>query len=134
MKYLLDTDICIELIRQRSPGLLQRVMALTPEDLGVSVVSVAELQYGVQRSREPERNQRALDLFLLPFAILDLDYEAAAQYGKIRAQLEAAGSPIGPYDLLIAAQALSRDLTLVTSNVREFRRVAGLRVESWTQE
>lgn len=134
MKYLLDTDICIELIRQRSPGLLQRVMALTPEDLGVSVVSVAELQYGVQRSREPERNQRALDLFLLPFAILDLDYEAAAQYGKVRAQLEAAGSPIGPYDLLIAAQALSRDLTLVTSNVREFRRVAGLRVEDWTQE
>ncbi len=134
MKYLLDTDICIELIRQRSPGLLQRVMALTPEDLGVSVVSVAELQYGVQRSREPERNQRALDLFLLPFAILDLDYEAAAQYGKVRARLEAAGSPIGPYDLLIAAQALSRDLTLVTSNVREFRRVAGLRVEDWTQE
>jgi len=134
VKYLLDTDICIELIRQRSPGLLQRVMALTPEDLGVSVVSVAELQYGVQRSREPERNQRALDLFLLPFAILDLDYEAAAQYGKVRAQLEAAGSPIGPYDLLIAAQALSRDLTLVTSNVREFRRVAGLRVEDWTQE
>ncbi len=131
MKYLLDTDICIELIRQRSPGLLQRVMALTPEDLGVSIVSVAELQYGVQRSREPERNQRALDLFLLPFALLDLDYEAAAHNGRIRAQLEAAGSPIGPYDLLIAAQALSRDLTLVTRNVREFARVAGLRVESW---
>lgn len=131
MKYLLDTDICIELIRQRSPGLLQRVMALTPEDLGVSIVSVAELQYGVQRSREPERNQRALDLFLLPLALLDLDYEAAAQYGKVRAQLEEAGSPIGPYDLLIAAQALSRDLTLVTRNVREFARVAGLRVESW---
>jgi tRNA(fMet)-specific endonuclease VapC len=131
VKYLLDTDICIELIRQRSPGLLQRVMALTPEDLGVSIVSVAELQCGVQRSREPERNQRALDLFLLPFALLDLDYEAAAHYGRIRAQLEAAGSPIGPYDLLIAAQALSRDLTLVTRNVREFARVAGLRVESW---
>src|SRR5690606_18329100 len=101
------------------------------EDLGVSIVSVAELQCGVQRSREPERNQRALDLFLLPFALLDLDYEAAAHYGRIRAQLEAAGSPIGPYDLLIAAQALSRDLTLVTRNVREFARVAGLRVESW---
>ena len=131
MKYLLDTDICIELIRGRAAELLQRLTSLEPGEAAISAISVAELQYGVTRSSQPDRNRQALELFLLPLDILDFDFAAAARYGDVRAQLEAAGRPIGSYDMLIAAHALSHDLTLVTRNVREFERVAGLHIETW---
>ena len=131
MKYLLDTDICIELIRRRSPALLERLTAFSPEEIGVSAITVAELQFGAQRSSQPQRNLEALELFLLPLTIVDFDFDAAARYGGLRSDLEMRGQPIGPYDMLIASQALSLELTLVSNKTREFSRVTGLRIENW---
>jgi tRNA(fMet)-specific endonuclease VapC len=133
MNYLLDTNICILLIRQKSPSALARLLRHTITEIGLSVVTVAELQYGVQKSSQPMQNQQALDQFLLPLTILPFDELAAVAYGRIRTDLEAQGLPIGALDTLIAAQAVSRSLTLVTNNVREFARVAGLAIEDWTK-
>lgn len=132
MKYLLDTNICVALIRQKSPALLEAITRHSVADIGVSSVTVAELQYGVHHSQRPAQNEQALALFLLPLTILDLDYAAAVAYGRLRATLERLGEPIGSLDMLIAAQAVSRGLTLVTNNVREFARVPGLNVEDWS--
>jgi tRNA(fMet)-specific endonuclease VapC len=133
MNYLLDTNICVLLIRQKTPQVLARLTTLGLDDLGISSITVAELQYGVHKSRHVEQNQQALDQFLLPLNILSFDSAAALHYGRIRANLERQGLPIGSLDILIAAQALSTKLTLVTNNVREFSRVAGLATEDWTQ-
>ncbi len=103
MKYLLDTNICIELIRKKPPRLIQKLMALEVGAVGISSITVAELQYGVSKSRRPEENQQALDQFLLPLAIVEFDYEAAVIYGRVRADLERAGTPIGALDTLIGA-------------------------------
>ncbi len=134
MRYLLDTNICVYLIRKHPPVLLQRLSKRPIWDLAVSSITVAELQFGVRKSSLPARNQRALDEFLVPLVILDFDYDAAISYGHIRAYLEARGTPIGPLDTLIAAHTLSQELTLVTNNTREFSRVPGLTVEDWTTE
>ncbi len=99
----------------------------------MSAVTVAELQYGVAKSRQMERNRRALLRFLTPFEILPFDDKDAELFGVLRARLEADGRPIGPYDLELAAQALARGLILVTNNEGEFRRVPGLHVENWTR-
>lgn len=133
MKYLLDSSICVFLIRH-SPGPLARRIARRPtRDFGVSQITVAELQFGVERSSQPAGNQEALDEFLLPLTILDFDSAAAIAYGKVRRDLEKAGTPIGALDTLIAAHALSRNLTLLTHNLKEFKRVPGLKVEDWTK-
>jgi tRNA(fMet)-specific endonuclease VapC len=132
VSYLLDTNICILLIRQKTPHVLARLTGHAITDIALSIITVAELQYGVQKSNQPARNQHALDQFLLPLTILPLDDAAAAAYGQIRAALEARGLPIGALDTLIAAHAVSQNLTLVTNNVREFSRVSGLIVEDWT--
>ena len=132
MKALLDTSTCIHLIRRKSPEILGRFTQHIVGDLGISSITVAELQDGVERSQRPEQNREALSQFLIPLAIVDFDYEAAIAYGRIRADPEAQGLPIGSLDLLIAAQAVSLGLTLVTHNTREFLRVPGLRVEDWT--
>ena len=92
---------------------------------------MAELQYGVWKSQYREQNQRALSQFLIPLVIADFDEQAASVYGKVRATLEAQGTPIGSLDTLIAAHALSLNVTLVTNNIREFSRVPGLRLENW---
>lgn len=134
MKYILDTNICIYLIKQRPPQVLRRFGTLDFGDVGVSSITVAELQYGVQKSRYPEQNQQALEQFLIPLAVVDFDQRAAAVYGSIRAMPEQDGTPIGALDTLIAAHALSLDVTLVTSNEREFSRVPSLRVVNWVQE
>ncbi len=131
MKYMLDTDTCIALIRQQSPRLLKKVISFEPGEIGLSSITVAELQYGVERSQHREQNETALTQFLLPFDIADFDGSAAATYGRIRAGLEVQGMPIGALDTLIAAHASSLKVTLVTNNLREFRRVKGLDVESW---
>jgi tRNA(fMet)-specific endonuclease VapC len=131
MRYLLDTNICVYLMRKKPGDLLARFSSLAVGDVGVSSVTVAELQYGVHKSRHPEQNQQALEQFLLPLMVADFDYDAAAAYGEIRATLENRGAAIGALDTLIAAHALSRDLTLVTNNRREFARVPGLRIEDW---
>jgi len=133
MKYLLDTNICILLIRQKSQAVLQRLTRLPLTDVAVSAITVAELRYGVAQSRYVAQNQHALDYFLLPLTILPFDEKDAMTYGEIRAFLEAQGTPIGAIDTLLAAQAVSRRLILVTNNVREFARVPGLTVEDWSQ-
>ena len=131
MKYLLDTDICIHLIRRKPLPLLHKLTAQPLGEVGVSAITVAELQYGVRRSQLPKQNEQALEMFLLPLVIADFDYDATLAYGRVRADLEAGGQPIGPLDTLIAAHALSLAAILVTNNLREFGRVAGLRIENW---
>ncbi|MEM8535723.1 MAG: type II toxin-antitoxin system VapC family toxin [Chloroflexota bacterium] len=133
MKYLLDTNICILLIGKKSPAVLQKLTQQTYTDVTISSLTVAELQYGVQKSKRPVQNQQALDHFLLPLTIIPFDEQATMKYGEIRAHLEAQGTPIGAIDTLLAAQALSHNLVLVTNNVREFARVPSLTVEDWSQ-
>lgn len=132
MKYLLDTNICIYLIRERSKPLLEKIIANSSEGLGLSVITVCELEFGVAKSNAKEKNRLALDRFINKFSVLPLSEKAAKTYGELRAGLEVNGTPIGPLDLLIAAHALAENLTLVINNEYEFKRVTGLRVENWT--
>jgi tRNA(fMet)-specific endonuclease VapC len=131
MKYMLDTDICIAIIRQGSSRLVEKVTSTSIGEVGLSVITVAELQFGVERSQRREQNQDALLQFLLPFEIAEFDSKAALEYGRIRAEFEGNGLSIGPYDLLIASHAYSLGAVLVTGNVNEFGRVKGLNVENW---
>ena len=133
MRFLLDTIMCVSLIRRQSAAILSRLTRLPIEVVGVSSITVAELQYGVQKSGRPQENQQALDQFLIPLAILPFDYDASIVYGRIRVYLEAQGTPIGSLDTLIAAHAVSQGLTLVTSNMGEFERVPDLYVEDWSR-
>jgi tRNA(fMet)-specific endonuclease VapC len=132
MNLLLDTNICIYLIKRRPPSVLKRFDTLAAGTLAVSSITVAELEFGVQKSQYPSQNQQALEQFLLPLVILDFDHEAARTYGKLRAWLEIRGKTIGALDMLIAAHALNKGLSLATNNVREFSRVPGLKVINWT--
>jgi tRNA(fMet)-specific endonuclease VapC len=133
VRYLLDTNICIYLIKRQPAVLVAKLTAQAVGDVGVSTITVAELEYGVEKSQQVERNRTALAQFLLPLAIVDFDDRSAAAYGQVRAALESAGTPIGALDTLIAAQALSLDAVLVTNNVREFSRVSRLKVENWVE-
>lgn len=133
MLYMLDTNICIYLIKRRSDELLRRIRVFRTGEIAVSVVTVAELQYGVSKSELKERNQAALEAFLLPLDIANFSVEETVVYGNVRAELERRGQPIGPLDTMIAAHALSLDVPLVTNNTREFERVRGLRFEDWTK-
>lgn len=131
MKYLLDTNICIYIIKQKPPQVIGRLQRLEVNEIGISVITLAELEYGVAKSSFPERNKLALVQFLAPFEILSFSETAAAVYGRIRSDLEKSGQIIGPYDLLIGAQALSERLTLVTNNEREFQHIPGIAIENW---
>jgi tRNA(fMet)-specific endonuclease VapC len=134
MRYLLDTNICIYLIKKKPAKALAKFQAHSVGDIGISAVTVAELQYGVHKSQHVEQNQRALEQFLIPLICIPFDDQAAAAYGEIRAALETQGTPIGALDTLIAAHALSLNVTLVTNNTREFSRVPGLQVVDWANE
>jgi len=134
MTYLLDTNVCIEVIRRRSATVIERIRSQAPGEIAIGTVTIAELEYGVAKSAQPARNKVALLQFLAPFEILPFDQGAARKYGVIRQLLESRGERIGPMDLLIAAQALADSLTLVTNNVGEFSRVADLNVEDWTRQ
>ena len=134
MKYLLDTNICIVLIRQKSAAVLQRLISQKPGDVGISSITLAELVYGVEKSAQVEQNKAALQQFILPLELADFDQPAAVVYGKIRTGLERAGQVIGSMDMLIAAHALSLDAILVTNNVGEFQRVNGLVLEDWISD
>jgi tRNA(fMet)-specific endonuclease VapC len=131
MRYLLDTNTCIYIIKRSPEEVMRRFQRLRVGDVGVSAVTVGELQFGVSNSSQPERNQRALTEFLAPLEVLDFPAAAAAVYGEIRAHWQQAGKPIGSYDLLLAAHAQHANLTLVTNNVREFARVPDLRTDNW---
>lgn len=128
---MLDTNVCIDVIRKRSRVLVERMRAHSVDDIAVSVITLSELQHGVAKSSNQEKNRVAMLEFLVPFAVLPFDDVAARVYGEVRAGLEAQGTPIGPMDMLIAAHALSRHLTLVTNNMEEFRRIPRLSVENW---
>ena len=133
MNYLLDTNICIYIIKKKPPVVLKRVESKQPGQIAISTITLAELEYGIVRSRYPDRNRVALLEFLLPFTILDFDQAASAEYGHIRLSLESKGRPIGPMDLLLAAQARSHGLVLVSNNEKEFKRVEGQRIENWAK-
>lgn len=133
MRYLLDTNICIYIIKRSPQQVIDRFKRLRVGDVGVSAITVCELQFGVSNSSQPERNQSALTEFLGPLEVMDFPAAAAAAYGEIRAHLERSGKPIGSYDLLLAAHALHENLTLVSNNIREFARVPDLRAENWLE-
>jgi tRNA(fMet)-specific endonuclease VapC len=130
MRFMLDTNICIYAIKQRPPEVLAALRAQEVAGLGLSSVTVAELAVGVAKSGSA-RNQRALEQFLEPLEIADFDRSAALAYGRLRAALEAAGTPIGPLDTQVVAHALALGVILVSNNQREFARVPGLRLEDW---
>ncbi len=131
MKYLLDTNICIFVIRQKPAAVLARFLQQPPGDVGISSITLAELRYGADKSSRPGQNHAALDAFVAPLSVAAFDARAADVYGKVRADLERRGTPIGPLDTLIAAHAVCLDIALVTDNASEFSRVAGLKMENW---
>jgi tRNA(fMet)-specific endonuclease VapC len=131
MRYLLDTDICIYIAKRKPAGVLTRLERLRPGDVGMSVITYLELVYGACKSQQVEANGARIKQLSHLIPVQALDAPAATHYGRLRAGLERSGSLIGAYDLLIAAHALALGLTLVTNNVREFRRVPGLRLENW---
>ncbi len=130
MEYLLDTNICIYIIKKKPLAIFEKFKTFPLGSVGISSITLAELQFGIQKSSEPEKNQSALNQFLIPLEILDFDFNAAIEYGDIRSLLEKSGTSIGPLDTLIAAHAKSLDVTIVTNNENEFRRVKGLKVEN----
>ena len=133
MNYLIDTDISIYLINEKPPHVIERFKHHSIQEIGISSVTIYELTNGVLKSQRKKQNQNKLELFLTPFEFLDFSADDARVTGKIRADLEKKGQIIGPYDLMIAGQALNRDLTLVTNNTREFKRIVGLKVENWAE-
>lgn len=134
MKYMLDTNICIYVIKHKPDVVIKKFLSHDPEEMCISAITYAELMHGVEKSTAVERNRIAMSLFLSPITILQFDEQAAEAYGRIRAELEKKGTPIGPMDTLIAGHARSRGLILVTNSTREFNRVAGLTVEDWARE
>jgi len=131
MKYLLDSNVCVDYLTRRFPQVGRRIQNLIPEDLCLSSIVVAELRYGADKSAKVRRNHELLNVLTGEIPYRDFDIAAAALYGKLRASLEKKGKPIGPNDMLIAAHALSLGLVLVTDNVSEFARVEGLKLENW---
>lgn len=130
MLYLLDTNICSYVINQRPMPVLVQFLAHEQDGLAISAVTASELYFGVRKSGSP-RNLLALEKFLAPLHVLDYGLEAAKAYGVLRAALERKGTPVGPLDMQIAAQALAANMILVTNNVRVFKRIAGLKLENW---
>ena len=132
MRYLLDTTTCIASIRQNA-RVLARMLELSPDDIAVSMMTVAELWFGALKSNDPARGRALTDAFLRPLNLLPFDEDAADRYAVARVHLETRGTPIGERDLMIAATALANRLTVVTSNGREFGRIPGLDLEDWTK-
>lgn len=132
MKFMLDTNSCIYLIKKKNPKILAHLKRHTIGEIGISSITLAELQYGVANSKHIQRNRAALNEFILPLEIADFDEKAAEIYGNVRANLEKTGTPIGSMDMLIGSHALSLGVILVTNNVREFKRIKGLKIVDWT--
>ena len=134
IKYLIDTDICIYILNNRPIGVIQKFKQFDVGEIAVSTITVSELQYGVAKSKNRKLNKQRVEEFLAPIEILPYDEIAASIYGEIRLQLEKNGEPIGPLDLLIAAQALGGNFVLITNNEKEFKRVNNLEVENWVKK
>lgn len=133
MRYMLDTNICIYVIKHKPEKVFQKLQEVDPSDVCISSVTYAELVHGVEKSAAVDKNRLALSILLANIEILDFDVNAAEGYGKIRADLEKNGTPIGPLDMMIAGHARSLDYTVVTNNVKEFKRVSGLKIENWAE-
>lgn len=129
--YLLDTNICIYFMKNQNPLLSQKILLHKPSELFLSTITVFELEYGVEKSNWVKQNGEKLAMFLAPFNILPFTMDDAILAGKLRAYLQKQGTPIGPYDIQIAAQALSKNYTLISHNVKEFKRVPNLKLEDW---
>ena len=130
MRFVLDTNTCIYALK-RQGHVVQRLRELSPDAIGVGIVTVAELWFGARKSARPSATRREIDGFLQPFDLLPFDLDAAEAYARSRFELERIGRPIGERDLLIASIALARGLTVVTHNTSEFGRVPGLTSEDW---
>ena len=130
--YMLDTNICIYLINNRSPGLAKKIAEVESEHIYISTITQAELEYGVSKSKNPGKNALALAKFLSVVSVMDFDTKAAQAFGEIRADLEQKGKIIGLMDMLIAGHAKSKGFVIITNNIREFERVEGLNLENWT--
>lgn len=131
MRYMLDTNICIYLIKHKPLQVFEKLQEHNPDEICISAVTYAELVHGVEKSKAVERNRLALTILLSNIEILDFDMNAAEEYGRIRADLEKKGTPIGPLDMMIAGHAKSLGYTVVTNNVGEFKQVEGLQYENW---
>lgn len=129
--YLLDTNICIFIKNKKPIHVLDKLHKEIEKRICISSITIAELQFGVYNSQNIERNRISLTEFLAPFEILDFDDNDAEEFGKLRSYLKQEGKLIGPYDMLIAAQAIAKDLILVTNNTDEFRRINNLKIEDW---
>jgi tRNA(fMet)-specific endonuclease VapC len=129
--YLIDTNTCIFLKNKKPIHVLEKLRSVLNQDVYLSSVTIAEMQFGVYNSQSIEKNRISLTEFLAPFQIIDFDDRDAEYFGKIRAELKQKGELIGPYDMLIAAQALARRLILVTNNTKEFRRIPEIVIEDW---
>ena len=134
MKLMLDTNICIAIIKQKPKDILQKFSAYQVGDICISSVTLAELRYGVAKSQYQEKNKAALDEFILPLEVAEFNEVTAMFYGKLRATLEKQGTPIGALDTMIGAHTLSLNLTLITNNTKEFNRISGLKVIDWINQ
>lgn len=130
-RYLLDTNICIYLIKKHPPEVLARFQQIQLKQLHISTVTLFELYYGIEKNNSQQRNLAALENVIAPLTIVDFTIEAAKKAAVIRSALQKQGTPIGVYDIQIAAIALSLNMTLLTNNLREFERVKGLKLENW---
>lgn len=133
MKYMLDTNICIYIIKERPESVIKRFRSELKSEICISSITLAEMEYGAEKSQAFEKNQTAINHFIKPLTILPFDDSDAKEYGKIRAYLEKRGTPIGNMDMLIAAHARKEGLILVTNNTREFERVPDLKLENWVE-
>lgn len=133
MRYMLDTNICIYLIKHKPESVIRKLTEHAPSEICISSVTYAELSFGVEKSMYRERNRIALMMMLANIEILDFSPRASELFGHIRADLERKGTPIGLMDMMIAAHAISSDCILVTNNLKEFNRVEGLKTENWAQ-
>ena len=133
MRYMLDTNICIYAIKHKPEKVFHKLQEIDPSDVCISSITYAELVHGVEKSAAVDKNRLALCVLLANIEILDFDVNAAESYGKIRADLEKKGTPIGPLDMMIAGHARSLGYTVVTNNVKEFKRVNDLKIENWAE-
>jgi tRNA(fMet)-specific endonuclease VapC len=130
-RYLLDTNICIYLIKKHPPEVLARFQQIQLKQLHIPTITLFELYYGIEKNNSQQRNLAALENFIAPLTIVDFTLDAAKKAAKIRDNLQKSGTPIGAYDIQIAAIAISLNMTLLTSNTREFERVKDLKLENW---
>jgi tRNA(fMet)-specific endonuclease VapC len=133
MTYMLDTNICIYVMKKKPENVLRRFREELDGGICISSITLAELEYGMKHSSDPVKNEQALLRFLAPLSVLPFGAAAASEYGAVRAYLQSRGTPIGPLDMLIAAHARVEGMTLVTNNMREFERVPELDLENWAE-